>query len=81
MTSVDRREAGLAFAAVVTTALIPLTPALAASTDPPSKDEIERLKKGYIGIKYLLDNFDQETTICRENGGECKRDADSGKYR
>jgi hypothetical protein len=24
-----------------------------------------------------LDNFEQETTVCRENGGECKRDANS----
>jgi hypothetical protein len=23
----------------------------------------------------LLNNFEDETTICRENGGECKRDA------
>ena len=23
----------------------------------------------------MLNNFEQETTICRENGGECKRDA------
>lgn len=36
-----------------------------------------RIKKGYESIVYLLDNFDQETTICRENGGECKRDADA----
>lgn len=23
----------------------------------------------------LLNNFEAETTVCRENGGECKRDA------
>ena len=31
----------------------------------------------YEGIVYLLNNFEQETTVCRENGGECKRDADA----
>ena len=31
----------------------------------------------YEGIVYLLKNFEQETTVCRENGGECKRDADA----
>ena len=25
----------------------------------------------------MLNNFEQETTVCRENGGECKRDADA----
>ena len=27
------------------------------------------------GIDYLIQNWDSETTTCRENGGECKRDA------
>ena len=31
----------------------------------------------YEGVVYLLNNFEQETTVCRENGGECKRDADA----
>ena len=43
--------------------------------DGPTKDELARIKKGYDGIVYLLNNFEQETTVCRENGGECKRDA------
>ena len=51
--------------------------ALAAGSDPPSKEELARLRKGYQQIQYLLDNFEQETTVCRENGGECKRDADA----
>ena len=38
--------------------------------------DIEKLRKGYNGILYLLDNWEKETTICRENGGECKRDAE-----
>ena len=78
-TSLNRREAGVAFTAAVASAFAPVTTAVAASSDPPSKEEIERLKKGYNGILYLLENFDQETTVCRENGGECKRDADPGK--
>eukprot|EP00563_Minutocellus_polymorphus_P013007 CAMPEP_0181064762 /NCGR_PEP_ID=MMETSP1070-20121207/24369_1 /TAXON_ID=265543 /ORGANISM="Minutocellus polymorphus, Strain NH13" /LENGTH=231 /DNA_ID=CAMNT_0023145089 /DNA_START=19 /DNA_END=714 /DNA_ORIENTATION=+ len=51
-------------------------PAFAAGT-PPTEAEIQRLKTGYEGIVYLLKNFEQETTKCRENGGECKRDADA----
>jgi hypothetical protein len=51
--------------------------ATAAGGAGPTKDELERLRVGYQNIQYLLDHFDQETTICRENGGECKRDADA----
>jgi hypothetical protein len=54
----------------------PVSPALAAGA-PPSEADIERLKTGYKQLEYLLDNFEQETTICRENGGECKRNADA----
>jgi Ca2+ transporting ATPase len=43
---------------------------------PPTEAELQRVKVGYAKLTYLLDNFDAETTICRENGGECKRDAD-----
>eukprot|EP00586_Coscinodiscus_wailesii_P002173 CAMPEP_0172487404 /NCGR_PEP_ID=MMETSP1066-20121228/16492_1 /TAXON_ID=671091 /ORGANISM="Coscinodiscus wailesii, Strain CCMP2513" /LENGTH=219 /DNA_ID=CAMNT_0013254005 /DNA_START=88 /DNA_END=747 /DNA_ORIENTATION=+ len=53
-----------------------VSPAYAASTQPPTAEELKRIKKGYEGIKYLLENFEKETTVCRENGGECKRDAD-----
>lgn len=47
-----------------------------AAKGPPTKEELARIKTGYEKLNYLLDNFEQETTICRENGGECKRDAD-----
>lgn len=50
-------------------------PAFAASS-PPSQAELARIKKGYDGIEYLLANWEKETTVCRENGGECKRDAE-----
>eukprot|EP00580_Thalassiosira_gravida_P001655 CAMPEP_0201621514 /NCGR_PEP_ID=MMETSP0492-20130828/46923_1 /ASSEMBLY_ACC=CAM_ASM_000837 /TAXON_ID=420259 /ORGANISM="Thalassiosira gravida, Strain GMp14c1" /LENGTH=234 /DNA_ID=CAMNT_0048091061 /DNA_START=22 /DNA_END=726 /DNA_ORIENTATION=- len=50
-------------------------PANAAST-PPTPEEIQRIKTGYENIQYLLANWEKETTTCRENGGECKRDAD-----
>lgn len=36
-----------------------------AARSPPTADELERLKVGYERMSYLLDNFDQETTICR----------------
>lgn len=48
-----------------------------AGTSPPTPEEIERIRTGYKNIVYLLDNWEKETTVCRENGGECKRDADS----
>jgi len=48
-----------------------------AAGAPPTKEELDRLRKGYEQIQYLLNNFEQETTICKENGGECKRDADA----
>lgn len=51
-------------------------PAYAASKDIITEVDKERMKTGYQQIVYLLDNFDQETTVCRDNGGECKRDAD-----
>mmetsp|Transcript_10878 Transcript_10878/g.15343 ORF Transcript_10878/g.15343 Transcript_10878/m.15343 type:complete len:218 (+) Transcript_10878:101-754(+) len=47
-----------------------------AGGSPPTKEDLQRIKVGYEGLTYLLANFEQETTICRENGGECKRDAD-----
>ena len=50
--------------------------ATAASSSTPTQDELNRIRDGYNGLVYLLDNFEQETTVCRENGGECKRDAD-----
>ena len=50
--------------------------ASAAAKAPPTKAELDRIKVGYEKLGYLLDNFDAETTICRENGGECKRDAE-----
>lgn len=43
---------------------------------PPTKEELQRIKTGYENIEYLLANYEAETTVCRENGGECKRDAD-----
>jgi hypothetical protein len=49
---------------------------MATAGTPPTKEELERIKTGYKQIQYLLDNFEQETTTCRENGGECKRDAE-----
>lgn len=47
-----------------------------AAGNPPSPEELSRIKEGYKGIVYLLNNWDAETTTCRENGGECKRDAE-----
>lgn len=51
-------------------------PDFAFAKSGPTPDELARIKIGYEKLGYLLDNFEQETTICRENGGECKRDAD-----
>ena len=38
--------------------------AFAAKT-PPTADELNRIKTGYERMCYLLENFEQETTICR----------------
>lgn len=68
-------RAGSAAATTLLTAASGAMPALAANA-PPTEAEIERIKTGYENIKYLLANWEKETTVCRENGGECKRDAD-----
>lgn len=47
-----------------------------AASGAPTQAELDRIKEGYRQIVYLLDNFESETTTCRENGGECKRDAE-----
>jgi hypothetical protein len=49
----------------------------AAGQQGITAEDKERIKKGYENLVYLLNNFEQETTVCRENGGECKRDADA----
>ncbi|GFH51017.1 hypothetical protein CTEN210_07493 [Chaetoceros tenuissimus] len=51
-----------------------------AAKAPPTADELARIKIGYEKLGYLLDNFEQETTVCKENGGECKRDADPVRF-
>lgn len=41
---------------------------------PASAADIERLRKGYAGLEYLMSNFDKETTKCDP---ECKRSPDA----
>lgn len=55
--------------------LTPTQPAHAAVV--PTKDELERIKTGYQDINDLVNNFEAYTTVCRENGGECKRNPDA----
>mmetsp|Transcript_281 Transcript_281/g.719 ORF Transcript_281/g.719 Transcript_281/m.719 type:complete len:198 (-) Transcript_281:3820-4413(-) len=50
-------------------------PSFAANT-PPTKEELARITTGYKQVTELLNNFEEATTTCRENGGECKRDAE-----
>lgn len=59
-----------------TSLLVQPQPSLAAAGTPPTKEELNRIAVGYKEIQYLLENFEQETTTCRENGGECKRNAE-----
>jgi len=76
-TMFDRREAISKAAAFGAAGLLVQTqPSSAAAQIPPTKEELERIQVGYKEISYLLDNFEQETTTCRENGGECKRNAE-----
>jgi hypothetical protein len=73
----SRRDAMAASFGLATSLLVQTSiPAQAATTGITQEDK-ERIKTGYKQIIYLLDNFDQETTVCRENGGECKRDANA----
>jgi len=51
-------------------------PSYAAEPSPPTKAELARITLGYKQISDLLNNFEEATTTCRENGGECKRDAE-----
>jgi hypothetical protein len=62
--------------AFILTANIPQV-ASASPSSGPTPDELRRIQEGYRSITYLLDHFEQETTVCRENGGECKRNADA----
>jgi Ca2+ transporting ATPase len=74
----SRREAMLTTFGLAAGATVLANPLSAsAASGAPTPEELERIRKGYKGIEYLLDNFEQETTVCRENGGECKRDADA----
>lgn len=74
--SVSRRDAAWGIGGALTTGLLwKPDPALAA--EGLTATDIQRLQTGYQGLEYLLANFEQETTVCRENGGECKRDADA----
>uniref|UniRef100_A0A7S2JYE7 Uncharacterized protein n=1 Tax=Leptocylindrus danicus TaxID=163516 RepID=A0A7S2JYE7_9STRA len=73
--SIERRDFfGITAAAAASTFLIPTQAANAAGA--PSAEDLQRIRTGYNGITYLLENFEKETTVCRENGGECKRDAE-----
>ncbi|CAB9510627.1 expressed unknown protein [Seminavis robusta] len=71
--TVSRRDA---FVSAASTAAAFVLPSQAMAAAPPTPQELARIKEGYKGIVYLLDNWDAETTTCRENGGECKRDAE-----
>ena len=79
-TELSRRDAFaasiIAGAGLASSFLIQNT-AAALAADIITDVDKARIKKGYESIVYLLDNFDQETTVCRDNGGECKRDADA----
>jgi hypothetical protein len=69
-------------AILIATTITPPPAALAAATttaggEPPTKAEIERIQTGYNNIQYLLANWEQETTVCKSNGGQCERNADA----
>lgn len=79
--SVNGIESGMSRRAALSTvvgisALVGQNQVSFAAGAPPTKEELERIRTGYKQIQYLLENFEQETTVCRENGGECKRDAE-----
>jgi Ca2+ transporting ATPase len=57
-------------------ALVAQAHVASAGSAPPSKEELDRIRLGYKQITYLLEHFEESTTTCRDNGGECKRDAE-----
>ena len=74
------KSGGILSALTVLTSTMNPTPAAAATASSSSvitPEEIKRIQVGYEQITYLLDHFEEETTVCRENGGECKRDANA----
>lgn len=72
-----RRDVFFGTAAALLTTTAVSSPALAASGGAPTKEELDRIVTGYQQLDDLLKNWDEKTTICRENGGECKRNADA----
>jgi hypothetical protein len=74
--AIHSRRALLTSSLLTTTAILLPLPSTAAANAPPTPEELSRIKTGYDNIQYLLANWEKETTVCRENGGECKRDAD-----
>jgi len=63
----------MAFATILSNANVD---AASAKSGAPTKAELDRIKTGYDRLDYLLKNWDEVTTTCRDNGGECKRDAE-----
>jgi hypothetical protein len=45
--------------------------------EPPTPAEIERIRTGHDNIRYLLAHWEEETTVCKSNGGQCERNADA----
>ena len=72
----SRRDAISAAAAGVAGGLLTQVQPSFAATSPPTKEELDRIVLGYNQITALLNDFEASTTTCRENGGECKRDAE-----
>ena len=68
------RSTGFASAAALL--FLPPTALAALAAAGPTAAELDRIRVGYQQITDLLNNFEAATTTCRENGGECKRDAD-----
>jgi len=60
----------------ITTTLGMKSQIVIAAEQGPTAEELKRIKIGYERMSYLLENFEKETTVCKENGGECKRDAE-----
>merc|ERR1712232_395861 len=71
--AISRRDA-MTISFGLTTLVVNSKEAVAAAG--PTPEELDRIVKGYKAIDEFLENFERETTVCRENGGECKRDAE-----
>jgi len=54
-------------------AVLPMGAAAHAASTVPSAAELERLRKGHARVKYLLENWQDITEVCRNNSDQANK--------